>query len=266
MIIVMTMENKKFTFGQVRKIDKNAEETREIVFTLSTATRDAHHTVLNQNGWDLERYKKNPVIGYMHNLYGDLCSGPDPDAVIGRTSEIWIESANERGLNEDLALRAVAAFEPAEINVLAEKVFRKLLFGSLNAASVGFMEKGKGRWGDGEEAQGRENETYYFAGQELLEWSVVNIPSNPDGVKRAMREQTATALAYAHRALGGRFRLSQIENMRVRDVLDLLDGKDIEIRETDPEKVRKMLEEIEAKKAIDTLIENQMKIFRKKAF
>ena len=42
---------------------------------------------------------------------------------------------------------------------------------------------GDGHYGDGEEGEGRLNETYYFSGQELLEWSVV-IPSNPEGKER----------------------------------------------------------------------------------
>jgi len=74
-----------------------------------------------------------------------------------------------------------------------------------------------------------------------------------------MRDQTTSAITYTFRALGGKYRLSQIENMRVRDVLDLLDGKDIEIRETDPDKVRKMLLEEMAQKDINDIIEKQQK-------
>ena len=80
-------------------------------------------------------------------------------------------------------------FEPAEINPLAEKVYQKLLFGSLKGVSVGFIPIGKGHWGEGVEALTGENPTYYYAGQELLEVSVVNIPANPNALKKSFIQE-----------------------------------------------------------------------------
>jgi hypothetical protein len=49
--------------------------------------------------------------------------------------------------------------------------------------------------------------------------------------------------------------------MRVCDVLDLLDGKDLEIRETDPDKIRKMiLDEMALKDAADIIEKQQIEI------
>jgi hypothetical protein len=253
---------KKITFGQVREIPTNVEESRIIPFVLSTPTRDRHHTILNQANWNLDNYRKNPVVGYMHNLYGDMCNPPNPDDIIAQDKGIGVEDMS--GL---LALVGTPLFEPASINLQADKIFRKIMFGTLRAASVGFLDFGKGEWGAGLEAEGADNETFRFAGQELLEWSVVNIPSNPDGTKRAneaMRNQTHAAIRYAFRELGKKFRLSEIENLRVRDVLDLLDGKDIEIRETDPDKVRKMIMEEMAQKDVADIIEKQQIEFKKR--
>jgi hypothetical protein len=249
---------KRLTFGQVREIPKDAEEKRIIPFVLSTSARDRHHSRLNQDGWVLDSYRGNPIVGYNHNLYGDLCNPPDPDDVIAKSPQIDVEE-----LAGVKALVGYPVFETADLNLKADKIFRKLLLGTLNASSVGFLEVGAGQWGVNEEAAGHDNETYYFQGQELLEFSIVNIPSNPQALVKSMRTQTATAITFAYHALGGKFRLSQIENMRVRDVLDLLEGKDIEIKETDPDKVRKMLEEDAAKKATASIIEEQMKKFRK---
>jgi len=251
--------SKKITFGQVREIPEGAQESRIIPFVLSTSRRDRHGTVLNQDNWILDNYRVNPVVGFMHNLYGDLCNPPDADAIIGKSKNIDTE-----GRKGSRQLVAEAEFEPAELNLMAEKIFRKILFGSLRGASVGFLPVGKGWYGEKDEDQGNENETYYFEGQELLEWSVVSIPSNPDGAKRVMRDQAVAAIAYVRSALGGKFRLSQIEEMRVRDVLDLLDGKDIEIRETDPEKVRKMLLEEMAIKDMNDIISRQQAELKEK--
>jgi hypothetical protein len=254
-------KTKKITFGQVRDIPADAADSRIIPFILSTPERDRHHTKLNQKNWNLDNYRKNPIIGYMHNLYGDLCNAPDPDDVIGQSKSV---------ATEDIAgatcLTASGLFDPAEINLKADKIFRKLLLGSLRAVSVGFLELGKGNWGQRDEAEGQDNEVFYFEGQDLLEFSIVNVPSNAGAGKRDLgflRDQTHAAIMYAFRELGKNYRLSQIENLRVRDVLDLLDGKYIEIRETDPDKVRQMLLDEGAKAATNSIIEEQMRKFKK---
>ena len=200
-------------FGEVRAFADDVEETRTVEFIISTASRDRHRTVLNQDNWQLDNFNNNGIVGYQHNVYGDnMCSGPNPDDVIGRATAYL----------EDGQLIGRVTFEPADINPQAEKIFRKVLFGSLRATSVGFLPVGQGRWGVGDEAAGGQNETYYFAGQELLEFSIVNIPSNPDAVGRALRDQTSHALMFVKRALGMDYSFSDIEGMKVSEVLRLL--------------------------------------------
>ncbi|GEM_PF-436430 len=214
------------TLGRVEAIPKDAAESRKIPFVLSTYKKDRHGTVLNQDNWHLDNYRRNPIIAYQHNLTGSICQEPNPDNVIGKCVEIKVE-----GSGSQKRLVATAIFEPAVTNPLAEKVFQKILFGSLNSTSVGFLEVGKGRYGTGEEAEGRSEETYYFAGQELLEWSIVNIPSNPEAgkrnflVQRKLREDAYAALMYAWKELGGKFTLSSLKEMKVSQILDLLDNR-----------------------------------------
>lgn len=203
-------------FGQTSQFDRaTAIESRTIPFVFSTSQRDRHKTVLNQYGWNLENFNRNPVAGYMHNVYGgDLCTPPNPDDVIGK-ARAWVEAGQ---------LLGEIIFEPADINPQAEKVFQKLLFGSLSMVSVGFIEQGQGRYGDGEEAQGRSNETYYFEGQELLEISVVNIPSNAGAGVRSLRDQAYNALTFIKRTLGNDYSFADIEKMTVGDVIRFLDN------------------------------------------
>ena len=155
------------------EIRKKDEENRVITFVASDGSRDSAHTVLNPEGWDLSRFEKNPIIGYNHDIYGGW-SGNDADKVIGKG----------RAYIEDKKLMVDITFEPKEINQLAEKIYQKILFGSINAVSVGFLPLGKGAWGKGSEGPGEENETYYYAGQQLLEISVVNIPANGNATKK----------------------------------------------------------------------------------
>lgn len=230
------METKKYTFGTVRAFDPaTVEKTRTIEFVISTNTRDRHGTILPVDKWQLDNFNANGIVGYQHNVYGgDLCNAPDPDDVIG-SGRAWIEG--------DQLIGSVT-FEPAEINPKAEKIFRKVLAGTLKATSVGFNPIGDGTWGIGEESERGTNPTYYFAGQELLEFSIVNIPSNPDALRRSLRNQASDAIAYIYRQLNGDYRFSQIEEMTVRQVIDLLDMTpeqralsvkvEVEIEEGDP--------------------------------
>ena len=156
--------------AEIRSVN---EETRTVTFVASDGSRDSAHTVLNPEGWDLSRFEKNPIIGYNHNIYGGW-SPEDVDFVIGKG----------RAYVEGKQLLVDITFEPASFNELAEKVYQKGLFGSINAVSVGFLPLGGGAWGKGDEGPGEPNETYYYSGQQLLEISVVNIPANPNATKK----------------------------------------------------------------------------------
>lgn len=145
--------------------DKN-KENREAEFVISTESEDSYGTVFKMSGWDLKRYENNPVVFYAHKSYSD-----NPDMLIG-TSVVRIE---------DNQLIAVVTFESAEDNPVAEKVWRKVQNGTLRMASIGANPK-KGHWGD--EKLGENRETIYFDEQELLEWSIVPLGSNPEALKR----------------------------------------------------------------------------------
>lgn len=157
---------------ELRTID---EEQRMVEFVASTGAVDTYGTVLPPDLWDLSRYARNGVVGYQHDIY----YSDDPDNVIGR-GEAYTA-------NGELLIRIF--FEPAELNPKADKVYRKVLFGSINAVSVGFRATDPGHWG--RKADGEDPDVYYYNGQELMEVSVVNVPSNPDAVKRSAAEELA---------------------------------------------------------------------------
>ena len=162
------MENLKRDIDiSIRKVD---EETRKVEFIISTETKDAHGTIIPIGAWNLERFNKNGVVHYQHN-YGSS----NPDNVIGK-GRVWIE---------DKQLIGEVEFEPKDINELAEKVFRKVEFGTLSATSVGFLSK-KAHWGDKKVQE--DEDTLYFDEVELFEFSIVNVPSNPDAVKRFVED------------------------------------------------------------------------------
>lgn len=213
------MEN-LYRYGFSRKVGKDVEETRTIDFAISDESRDRHGTIIPIRAWDLENFNKNGIVGYQHNVYGaGMCEGPDPDDVIG-SGRAFIEES--RGKSPDLLIGRTI-FEPAELNEKAEKIFRKVLHGSLKATSVGFVETKKGDFGDEEEGRDGANPTYYFGEVDLLEYSIVNIPSNANALKKSIRSQTSTALTFIKNALGNKYSFGDIEKMRVGDVLKLVE-------------------------------------------
>ena len=162
---------------EIRKVD---EETRTVEFVASDNSVDSYGTVLPVDKWDLTRYQNNGIVGYMHDVYGDSWTkSADPDDVIGK-GVAFVD-------DEKLVVRIT--FEPKELNEKADKIFRKLQFGSLHAVSVGFRATAKGHKGD--EERGEDPNVYYYGGQELLEVSVVNIPSNANALKRSIEEERA---------------------------------------------------------------------------
>lgn len=176
----MSKENKvRFRTATQHEVRKDEQGSRKITFVASDGTRDSAGTVLNVNGWKLDRFNSNGIIGYQHKVYGGWDDTDNPDNVIGK-GYAYVK---------DGQLLVDVEFEPAEINELAEKIYQKLLFGSLKAVSVGFMPVGKGQWGKDEESLDGKNPTYYYAGQELLEVSVVNIPANPNALKKGLELQ-----------------------------------------------------------------------------
>lgn len=204
--------------GEVRVA---SDEERAASFVISTSSRDSHGTILNQEAWQLDRYNRNPIVGYQHAVWGGgMCNDPNPDMVIGR-SEVRVE-----GSGKNARLVADATFEPREVNELADKIWRKIVFGSMRATSVGFSANG-GKWGEDAEAENGSTPTFYFDSQELFEWSIVNMGSNPDTVKRDADQRARrfiTSAVAGLRAMGETVEVERVMRMSVREALQLLEG------------------------------------------
>lgn len=160
----------------IRAITDEQKEKRQAEFVISTEAVDTYDTVFKIDGWDLERYNRSPIVFYNHKSWSD-----DPDMIIG-TSEVRVEG------NELIALLTLE-----EGNPVADKVWRKLEAGTLNMASIG-ANPIEWRWGDFD--KGENPDVLYFIRQELLEWSIVPLGSNPDALKRSVEslEEIRTSL------------------------------------------------------------------------
>lgn len=165
--------------SNVRKFGKDVEKTRTIPFVFSDETRDSYGTVFTATGWVLDRFEKNGIALFNHNAYSS-----DPNMAIG-SARAWVEG------NE---LLGEITFESKEINPLAETVFRKFLAGTYKGVSIRYFPLENGKWGAGQEALEGENPTYYIGKRELLEISVVPIPSNKNALVRSHGAETSTEL------------------------------------------------------------------------
>jgi len=143
-----------FVMDEVKASDD--EKSREIKFVVSTEGVDRDRDIIKANGWNLKNFKKNPVVLWAHGYY---------DPPIAKAPNISVQ---------DKKLVSVADFVPAEVSPFAESIFQMLKLGFLRTASVGFIPM-KHHFDD--ERMGVD-----ILQAELLEYSVVPVPSNPEAL------------------------------------------------------------------------------------
>jgi HK97 family phage prohead protease len=144
--------------------DDTTPKVRRARFVASDETVDRYGDVIRANGWQLDAYRKNPVLLYGHN---------SRDLPIGRVEPIGVEGTK---------LVAHAEFAKEGSNPFADIVWSLLEQKMLNAVSVGFMPLAPPNpmFDEDKYLTGFE-----FIAQELLELSVVPVPANPNALQLA---------------------------------------------------------------------------------
>lgn len=120
----------------------------------STGVVDRMGEIIDQDGWDLRNFKKNPALLWGHNIREER-------PPIGRVEKIWFDG---EGKSKRLMFKAV--FDMAD--AFAADVWRKFKDGFLNAFSVGFLPL--------------ERDKNIYTKSELLEISAVPVPANPQAL------------------------------------------------------------------------------------
>jgi HK97 family phage prohead protease len=136
-------------------------------FTISTGCVDRERDCIAVQGWDLRNYQRNPVVLWGHD------AGRLP---IGRSFNL---------AREGDALKATVQFIPTDTpegGAFAESVYRLALGGFIAATSVGFRPL---KWAFSEDPERGADDWFPgidFEQQELIEFSVVTVPANPEAL------------------------------------------------------------------------------------
>lgn len=142
------MKKKQYLVGEIK-----SPQTGEIFSGIaSDGKQDRDGDTINPNGWMLDDYKKNPILLWGHNPY---------QPPVGKTFNQRIEGGQLR-------------FDFMFANTASAQELKELVRdGFLNTFSVGFIPLDMGDTEKGE---------YTFTRSELLEISLVAIPSNTDAM------------------------------------------------------------------------------------
>lgn len=155
-------------------------DRRTISYLVSDETVDRMGDIIRVKGWDLENYRKNPVILWSH----DGKSVPP----IGRANNVRRRYGPDR-------LTADIEFAPAEAHEFADTIYQLASRGFIRATSVGFLpteteevnEKQREALGVGPYGQ-------IFSSAELMEISVVAVPANPSALQDGVKALTSEGL------------------------------------------------------------------------
>jgi HK97 family phage prohead protease len=157
-----------------------AAQDRAIDFVISTGAIDRYNSTIAPDGWDTASFERNPVVLWMHD---------DFTPAIARAESTRLQAGQ---------MRSRAIFAERDLHPLADTVYRLIKGKFINAASVGWIPL---EWKFVEDKDRGFGVDYLK--QELLEWSVVNIPANPECLvgARSMGIDTQPLMGWAERVL-----------------------------------------------------------------
>jgi HK97 family phage prohead protease len=144
----------RLPFASEVKALSRAERT--VRFRITTGAPDRMKDTIDPKGWDLTHYKKNPVVLYAHDYH---------DLPVGKSVKMEAD---------DTGLSSIAQFATKEQYAFADTVYQLILGGFLKATSVGFKPT--------KHVYNEQRGGVDFLEQELLEYSVVPIPANPEAL------------------------------------------------------------------------------------
>ena len=209
------MESIKYKDIEEKMVTKEFDsDALTITHYISTSTPDRYGEIMKPEGCDFSGYRKNPVVFFGH-----------------RSRDLPI-AKNEKIIIDESGVLAVTKFDTSDF---AKEIFRLNSEGFLNSWSIGFVPKKM----KSQKLNINDKEQDYMCIEEweLLEYSSVPIPANPDAVNLMLKE---------------------VKNEKVRDII--LERNNLSIQITQIEQI--ITDKFkELKKDSEKLIRNELKYF-----
>ena len=151
---------------------RNEEKTEGFAWTLSTFDLDRFGERIDPHGWDFKRYMNNPVVEWAHRF--DI-------PAIGKIEGLSVD---------DNGLHGIVIFNSKEYDQFGWAIGERVKAGVIRAGSVGFrvIEIEIPSKEDAPNG-GKDGTDLIFRKQELLEFSICNVPANPFALAKVMSNE-----------------------------------------------------------------------------
>lgn len=168
--ILLNMIDEQENAKQKRQLNVNFETKVDgeiIEFIINTSDLDREKEIVNPNGCRFENYLKNPIVLFNHDVTKPL----------GRCEQLLI--------SDDRIIAKTRLNDDDILDPYLKSIINLIKNGTLRAASIGFIPL---KWHfEQKEVNGEKVEVRIFDEWELVEYSIVAIPSNPNALRKAGR-------------------------------------------------------------------------------
>lgn len=184
---------------EIRASGGNELGDREFEFLASDETPDSYGDVVRVEGWELKRYRKNPIVLFGHRS----------DTPIGYSPKTAVDEARNALVSRiKLADEGTSDFIDTLYKLMKQRIVRAVSVGFRATKDVEVIRDKEGNF------QGLE-----FNGQELLEISVVSIPANPNSLSLAKswgaKDSTLRRIVEQDAVVQASIRYRQIELLKL---------------------------------------------------
>jgi len=145
------------------KLAADVEAGQGFAWTLSTYDLDRYAERIDPGGWDIRSYLENPVVEWAHRY--DI-------PAIGKIEGLFAD---------DYGLHGCVFFNGKEYDPFGWGIGQRVKAGVIRAGSVGFRPL---EVEIPSKADSKDGTTLIFRKQELLEFSICNVPANPLALTR----------------------------------------------------------------------------------
>jgi uncharacterized protein len=166
----LTMNNEKGTGNNEQLTKSNEEKKESFAWTLSTFDLDRFGERIDPQGWDYKAFMKNPIVEWAHRY--DI-------PAIGKIETL---ACDENGLH------GVIVFNGKEYDPFGWSIGERVKNGVIRAGSVGFRVM---EIEIPSKEESKDGTTLIFRKQELLEFSICNVPANPFALAKIIEAEKA---------------------------------------------------------------------------